>query len=39
MERLALYRDALRDSDWDRMRDLLREGRETKEQMDREDRK
>lgn len=39
MERLALYRDALRDSDWDNMRDLLREGRETKEQMDREDRK
>ena len=37
--RLIPYRDALEKSDWEKMRALLREGRETKEKMDREDRK
>ena len=39
LERLVPYRDALEKSDWEQMRALLREGRETKERMDREDRK
>ena len=39
MNRLAEYRDALKDGDREKMRALLREGRETKERMDREDRR
>ncbi len=39
ISRLIPYRDALRDGDAERLRALLREGRETKEKMDREDRR
>lgn len=34
VERLAAYRDALRDGDWDAMRALLREGTRIKEQLE-----
>ena len=39
IDRLIPYREALENEDWDRMRQLLKEGRETKEKMDREDRR
>lgn len=39
IERLALYRDAVRDGECEKLNALLKEGRETKTMIDREDRR